>query len=468
MSTSVPTAPTGVSAGGGSGLGLRAELRPLGQLAWPVILAEIGWMAMGIVDTLMVGPLGPAAIGGVGLAGILFFAVAACSMGLLLGLDTVVAQAYGAGQLEACRRWWWQGLWLGAFTSVPLGGVLWLERAQVARLGLHPDVLPVVQGNLDILWLSLIPLFVYAASRRYLQAIGLVRPVMLALLAANVANAVGNWALIYGHLGLPALGTDGAAWATLGARIAMAAVPIAAIVWYDWRHPAGTPIWRVPKRPVAAELATLLRLGVPAALQMVFEVAVFALASAMAASHEPAAIAAHQISLEFVGLAFMVPLGISAAAAVRVGHAVGRGDGPGVARAGWAAMVLGTAAMLAIAVAFLLLPQILIGAFSRDATVIATGTRLLAVAAFFAVFDGVQVVATGALRGTGDTRRPMIWNLLGHWGLGLPIGWTLTFIAGWGVIGVWIGLSTGLIVVGIALTRAWARAARDWRVHDGR
>src|SRR5687768_9487618 len=156
MSTSVPTAPTGVSAGGGSGLGLRAELRPLGQLAWPVILAEIGWMAMGIVDTLMVGPLGPAAIGGVGLAGILFFAVAACSMGLLLGLDTVVAQAYGAGQLEACRRWWWQGLWLGAFTSVPLGGVLWLERAQVARLGLHPDVLPVVQGNLDILWLSLI------------------------------------------------------------------------------------------------------------------------------------------------------------------------------------------------------------------------------------------------------------------------------------------------------------------------
>lgn len=467
MSTSVPTAPSDVAAGG-RGHGLRGELRPLGRLAWPVILAEIGWMAMGIVDTLMVGPLGPAAIGGVGVAGILFFAIAACSMGLLLGLDTVIAQAYGAGQFDACRRWLWQGLWLGTFASVPLAGVLWIERAQVARLGLHPDVLPVVEGNLDILWLSLIPLFVYAACRRYLQAIGLVRPVMLALLAANVANAIANWAFIYGRLGAPALGTDGAAWATLGARITMALIPIAAIVWYDWGRHDGTPVWRVPKRPVAGELATLLRLGVPAALQMVFEVAVFALASAMAASHEPSAVAAHQISLELAGLAFMVPLGISSAAAVRVGHAVGRGDGRGVAHAGWAAMALGTASMLAMALAFLLLPHLLIGAFSRDATVIATGRQLLGVAALFAVFDGVQVVATGALRGTGDTRRPMFWNLVGHWGLGLPIGWTLTFAAGWGVIGVWIGLSTGLIVVGLALTRAWARAARTWSLHHGR
>ena len=118
--------------------------------------------------------------------------------------------------------------------------------------------------------------------------------------------------------------------------------------------------------------------------------------------------------------------------------------------------------MLTTGAAFVTLPQILIGAFSRDADVIRTGSTLLGVAALFAAFDGVQVVATGALRGIGDTRRPMIWNLVGHWGIGLPIGWTLTFALGWGVIGVWIGLSTGLIVVGVALTRAWARAARNW------
>ena len=460
MSTAVPTAPRTADA-------LRAELPPLARLAWPVILAEIGWMAMGIVDTLMVGPLGPIAIGGVGVAGILFFAVAACSMGLLLGLDTVVAQAYGAGDHDACRRWFWQGLWLGALTSIPLALVLWLERAHVARLGLHPEVLPVVTGNLEILWLSLFPLFVYAAARRYLQAIGLVRPVMFALVAANAVNAIGNWALIYGHLGLPALGTDGAAWATLAGRVAMALVPIVTVFVHDWRHPTGTPVWRVPKRPQAAALVRLLRLGVPAALQMVFEVTVFALASAMAASQQPTAIAAHQIALELAGLAFMVPLGIASAAAVRVGHAVGRGDGPGSAQAGWAAIALGVAVMSTTALVFLLVPQFLIGAFTRDAGVVRTGTTLLGVAAVFAIFDGLQVVATGALRGLGDTRRPMIWNLFGHWGVGLPIGWTLTFVAGWGVLGVWIGLSTGLIVVAVALTRVWARAARERMLSHG-
>jgi MATE family multidrug resistance protein len=460
MSTAVPTTPRTAPS-------WRRELRPLGTLAWPVILAEIGWMAMGIVDTLMVGPLGPEAIGGVGLAGILFFALAACGMGLLLGLDTVVAQAFGAGDHDACRRWLWQGLWLGAFASVPLAGLLWLQRTFVDRFGFNPEIVAIVHGNLDVLWLTLLPLFVYAASRRYLQAIGLVRPVMVTLIAANVVNAIGNWALIYGHLGLPALGTDGAAWATLVGRIVMALVPLGAIVWHDVRHHPGTPVWRVPKRPVAADLTTLLRLGVPAMLQMVFEVGGFAVASSMVASQRPAAIAAHQVSLELAGLAFMVPLGIASAAAVRVGHAVGRRDGAGAEHAGWAAMLVGVSAMSVTALAFVLLPGPLIGVFTTDPDVIRTGRWLLGLGAVFAVFDGVQVIATGALRGLGETRRPMLWNLVAYWGLGLPIGWTLAFVAGWGVVGIWIGLSTSLIVVGTALTWTWARAARNWRLHCG-
>ena len=228
----------------------------------------------------------------------------------------------------------------------------------------------------------------------------------------------------------------------------MAIVPLAAIVWHDLRHHAGTPVWRVRWRPVAGDLATLLRLGVPAMLQMVFEVGVFALASSMAASQTPTAIAAHQVSLELAGLAFMVPLGIASAAAVRVGHAVGRRDGPGAEHAGWAAILMGIAgdgddgAPLRAAAA------------APDRRLLAGPRRdphrhlLLGVGAVFAVFDGVQVIATGALRGLGETRRPMIWNLVGHWGIGLPIGWTLAFVAGWGVLGIWIGLSTGLIVVG--------------------
>jgi multidrug resistance protein, MATE family len=432
-----------------------------------LILAEIGWMATGIVDTLMVGPLGPEAIGGVGLAGILFFALAACGMGVLLGLDTVVSQAHGAGDHDACRRWLWQGLWLGVAATVPLAGLLWVQRALLPHFGFNAAILAIVHGNLDVLWLTLLPLFVYAASRRYLQAIGLVRPVMVALIIANVVNTIGNWALIYGHLGLPALGTNGAAWATFVARVAMAIVPLGAIVWHDLRRHTGTPVWRVRRRPVAADLATLLRLGVPAMLQMVFEVGGFAVASSMAASQRPSAIAAHQVSLELAGLAFMVPLGIASAAAVRVGHAVGRRDGPGAENAGWAAIRMGVAAMSTTALAFVLLPRFLIGFFTQDPDVLRTGTWLLGVGAVFAVFDGVQVIATGALRGLGETRRPMIWNFVAYWGLGLPIGWTLAFVLGWGVVGIWIGLSTSLIIVGVALTRAWARAARHWRLHCG-
>ena len=212
----------------------------------------------------------------------------------------------------------------------------------------------------------------------------------------------------------------------------MAVVPLAAIVWHDVRHHAGTPVWRVRRQLDPGALATLLRLGVPAMLQMVFEVGVFALASSMAASQRPTAIAAHQVSLELAGLAFMVPLGISSAAAVRVGHAVGRRDGPGAEHAGWAAILMGTAAMATTALLFVLLPRVLIGVFSRDPDVIRNGTWLLGVGAVFAVFDGGQVIATGAPRGLGETRRPMIWNLVGHWGVGLPIGWTLAFVAGCG------------------------------------
>jgi MATE family multidrug resistance protein len=202
-------------------------------------------------------------------------------------------------------------------------------------------------------------------------------------------------------------------------------------------------------------------------LQMVFEVGGFAVASSMAASQRPAAIAAHQVSLELAGLAFMVPLGIASAAAVRVGHAVGRRDGPGAEHAGWAALLLGVTSMTTTALAFVTLPRLLIGLFTRDPDVIRTGTLLLGVGAVFAVFDGVQVIATGALRGLGETRRPMIWNFVAYWGLGLPIGWALAFVAGWGVVGIWIGLSTSLIIVGTGLTWTWARAARDWRLHCG-
>jgi MATE family multidrug resistance protein len=190
---------------------------------------------------------------------------------------------------------------------------------------------------------------------------------------------------------------------------------------------------------------------------------VFATATALAGLLDAASLAGHQIALTASSVTFMVPLGVSSAGAVRVGQAVGRRDRPGAAAAGWTALLIGIAFMSVAGLAFLVLPEAIVRAFSSDVTVIRTGAALLVVAAFFQLFDGIQVVATGILRGLGDTRSPMLWNLVGHWMLGLPVGYGLCFVAGGGITGLWIGLCVGLIAVGAVLLLVWARRVRGFR-----
>jgi MATE family multidrug resistance protein len=198
----------------------------------------------------------------------------------------------------------------------------------------------------------------------------------------------------------------------------------------------------------------------PAATQVTLELGAFAAASALAGRLDPVSLASHQIALNLASLTFMVPLGVASAGAVRVGQAVGRRDAPAAARAGRVALLVGTAFMTAAACAFVLVPQPLVGMFTSSTAVFALGRRLLLVAAMFQLFDGLQGVCTGLLRGLGDTRTPMIGNLAGHWLLGLPVGYALCFWWGWGVIGLWAGLSTGLIVIGLGLAITWRRRIR--------
>jgi MATE family, multidrug efflux pump len=186
-------------------------------------------------------------------------------------------------------------------------------------------------------------------------------------------------------------------------------------------------------------------------------VGVFAAATALAGRLAPTALASHQIALNIAACAFMVPLGVSSAGAVRVGHAIGRCDVPAAERAGWTALLFGAAFMSATALLFVFVPRTLIGAFTTDAGVLAIGSSLLLVAAVFQLFDGIQGVATGVLRGLGDTRTAMIWNLFAHWFIGLPVGYALCFVFGVGVAGLWWGLSSGLIICGVALSIVWTR-----------
>jgi MATE family multidrug resistance protein len=444
--------------------GIRRELRPMLGLAAPVAIAEIGWTTMGLVDTLMVGPLGPAAIGAVGLGSIVFLAVGIFGMGLLLGLDTLVAQSFGAGRIDRCRHWLRQGVYLAVLASMPLTLLTYGIIATLPGWGITSDVCAIATPYLQVVATSLLPLLLYAAFRRYLQAMNLVRPVTFALLTANAVNAVVNWTLIYGKFGFPALGATGAAWATVLSRVYMAAALGVAILLHDRRRRSAEP--PVSRGLDAASLKRLLALGAPAGLQIVAEVGVFAAATALAGRLSAAALAAHQIALNIWAVIYMIPLGLNSAGAVRVGHAVGRRDQPALWRAGWTALALGAAFTATSAVVFVAAGHPLIAAFSSDPSVLALGPSLLAIAGVCLIFDGTQGIATGILRGLGETRVPMVTNLAGHWAVGLPLGYVACFIWGWGVRGLWLGLATGLTIVGLTLLQVWARRARTWRPVD--
>ncbi len=428
------------------------------RLAIPVVIAELGWTAMATVDTIMVGRLSAEAIGAVALGSAIFLGVTIFGMGLLLGLDTVISQAYGAGNLRDCQRSFVHGIYLALFLTPPLTlvlyGILWL----LPRFGIEPRVLELTLPYMrPVIW-SLLPLLLYAASRRYLQATGHERVVMTALLSANVLNALVNWTLIFGNLGLPRLGVAGAAWATFLSRLFMASFLLVAVVAYDRRGPRA--LFPLPLAIEWQRLRRLLDLGIPAALQITVEVALFSAATALAARLDAASLAAHQIAITVASTTFMVPYGVASAAAVRVGQAVGRRDPDGVIRAGWMAIVLGVGFMATAALSLWLVPGPIISFFTNDESVLAVGVSLLYVAALFQFFDGLQVTTIGVLRGLGDTRSPMIAALIGYWVLGLPVGWVLAFPLGVGIRGLWFGMLVGLLTVGVALLVVWVRRLR--------
>jgi MATE family multidrug resistance protein len=301
-------------------------------------------------------------------------------------------------------------------------------------------------------------LLIYFALRRYLQALHIARPVMITLLTANLVNLAGNWILVLGHLGAPRLGAEGAGWATCFSRVYMAGA-LAYVLWK--RDPQ---VLHISWRPHAERMWALLKLGAPAAGQMAVEIGVFATVTVLVSKLNATALAGHQIALTTVSTTFMMPLGVSSAAAVRVGFALGKGDRPAAARAGWTALGLGAAVMSAAAIVLLTVPEWIARLFSPEAAVIAAAATILRVAAFFQLFDGLQIVVTGSLRGAGDTRTPMLCHLIGYWVIGLPLGAALCFGRGMGAPGLWIGLSAGLIAIGVVLTAFWWRKARQWRL----
>ncbi len=429
------------------------------HLAWPIVLAELGWQTMGIVDTIVVGRLPDSApsIAAVSLGTIVFYVVGIFGSGLLLGLDTLVSQSFGAGDLRDCHRSILNALYLSVPLSIVLMAILWIWEPLLGRIGESPAVLRLLIPYLSTLTWSMFPLLLYFGLRRYLQATNLVRPVMFALISANLVNLGGNLIFVFGKLGAPALGVAGSAWATVFSRIYMGGVLALVVIW---REKPGRD-W--PLVPDFQRMLRLLTLGLPAGGQILLETGIFAISAALIGRLNPVSLAAHQVALSTASLTFMVTLGIGSAAAVRVGQALGRQNRAAAATSGWTALTLGVGFMTCSAIVFLTMPGWLARVYTSDPAVIHMSVALLSVAAFFQIFDGTQVVLAGALRGAGDTHTPMFCHLFGYWFVGLPLGYYLCFTRHWGAVGIWFGLCAALMVIGSILLALWYARVERWR-----
>jgi MATE family, multidrug efflux pump len=321
------------------------------------------------------------------------------------------------------------------------------------HIGLAPAVVAQAVPFLKALIWSTLPLSLYFVLRRYLQAMGIVKPVVFALVSANLVNVAGNYLLVFGHFGLPRLGVTGSGWSTCVSRIYMALILALAVIYYDRKRQSG--LWLASRRLDVDRIRELLRLGLPAASQLLFEIGGFTAATYMIGELGPVPLAGHQIALNVASFTYMVPLGIGSAAAVRVGQAVGARDVHGAARAGWTALLYAVCFMACAGLCLFLFGYQIARIYTPQVEVIRAGATLLIVAAVFQLFDGLQVVATGALRGAGNTRTPMLANLLAYWVIGLPLGALLCFKLRWGAVGMWIGLCLALVLIGSVLAVVW-------------
>jgi MATE family multidrug resistance protein len=441
---------------------IRGELASLARLAVPLAMANAGQALMGVVDTAVCGRAGAVVLAGTGLGNVIFLAVAVFGMGLMMGLDPLLSQSFGAGDARAARRLLWQGIWLalgaGALLAVPCA----LAPLALRPLGIDDAVATQASHFLWVRAPSLPALLLFVVVKSYLQSLGRTRAVVVATVVGNVVNFLAVVLFVFGGAALPPwagplravppMGSGGSALATALAVVFQAgflAIAVRAI-----SVPGGSAGLRRPSR---GDIHRAARVGMPVALHMGAEVGVFALVGFLAGRLGRAPLAAHQIAIALASFTFTVAVGIGQAGAVRVGWAVGRRDRSAARRSGLVAFGAGASFMALSGLLFLLFPGVLARLMTDDPGVLAATAPLLVVAAVFQVSDGVQAVGAGVLRGAGDTRFTFAANMVGHWAIGLPIALLLGAAAGLGVTGLWWGLCVGLAAVAVALLARFLR-----------
>jgi multidrug resistance protein, MATE family len=441
-----------------------AELRALFRLAAPIAAAQAGLALMGLVDTAVVGRLGAGPLAAVGLGNGIFFALGLSGLGVMMGFDPLFAQALGGKRPHHARKLLGQAGWMALFCTLLLAVPIALLPLGLERAGVAHEVAEGARSFMFWRLPGLFPMYLFAGARSYLQAHGKVRAVVFSTVLANVANLLLDVLFVFGKGPIPAMGAAGSGLATTLCTVLQFAV--LAVAARALEVPAASDPAASLDRSAAAserrgphpgELARVLKIGLPVGLQMAAETGVFALVGLLAARLGKDQMAAHQVALALASFTFCFAVGVGAAGSVRVGWAVGAQNQHAVRLRGLCAFAGGAGIMSISALLFWLFPAAIARTISDRPDVVKASVPLLAVTAAFQIADGVQAVGAGVLRGAGDTRIPLVANLVGHWTIGLPVALWLGYGLGLGVIGLWWGLCAGLSAVAATLLLRFLR-----------
>jgi MATE family multidrug resistance protein len=429
---------------------IKKHIRETFILAYPVIIGQLGFIMMGVVDSVMVGEIGAAPLAGASLGNSFFFLIFIIGLGVAMSVTPLIAILVGAERFSECGIYFRQSL----IVNMSLGLILMVIIVFCSDLfeffNQPPEVATQASSYAKIIALSILPAMLFHTYKQFIEGFSIMIPAMVIAITANIINAFANWVFIYGNLGMPALGLDGAGWATFSSRVFMALI-IALYVMnkeffkkYDVNFHFRNVNFKVIKK--------ILQIGLPSGFQYFFEVGAFSFAVIMIGWLGTNPLAAHQIAINLASITFMSVLGISAAGGIRVGNEVGKKDISEVRRAGFTAIIMGASVMFICGIIFITFNKFLPTLYIDDAAVVKIASSLLIIAAIFQVSDGTQGVGIGVLRGLMDVKIPTLITFVAYWVIALPIGYVLGFIFDFGVQGVWVGLLLGLTASATMLT----------------
>ena len=427
----------------------KEHLKETIKLAIPVVIGQLGHIMLGLTDSIMVGQVGAVPLAASSLVNSVVYLILVFGFGMTLAITPLVSIARGRGEKDQCGVILRQSLLLNILVTILLFIGLLIMGGMIKYLNQEEAVAAQAASYAGIIAFSIIPFMFFQVYRQFIEGLAFTKPAMYVTLAANLINVFGNWVFIYGNLGMPAYGLDGAGYSTLITRSFMAVIMMI-YVSKAKRFQEYDPSFRFRNInwPVIKQLA---RVGLPTGFQNFFEIGAFSFSAIMIGWFGSAQLAAHQIAISMASVSFMIILGISSAGTIRVGHAYGRKDIDDVRRSGFLTAVFTSSIMACFGVLFIIFRNQLPLIFSEDPAVIQIAASLIIVAALFQISDGAQAAGLGALRGITDVRVPMIITFIAYWVIALPIGCFLGFILKMEVVGIWIGLSAGLSAAAVML-----------------